>query len=116
MYENKLLDLSIEFAVAIVNLVDSVKTPKSLYLLDQLGRAGTSVGANIHEAQYAQSKKDFISKMYISYKEATETEYWIKLLTETEYFTEAEGSSLLTDCVELKQILTAILKSAKRSV
>ena len=76
------------------------------------------VGRNIERLRKAQGikQKDFISKMYISYKEATETEYWIKLLTETQYFTKEEGSSLLTDCVELKQILTAILKSAKRSV
>ena len=59
MSENKLLDLSFEFAVAIVNLVDGVTAPKSSYMTDQLARAGTSVGANIHEAQYAQSKKDF---------------------------------------------------------
>ena len=57
MAENKLLDLSLEFAVAVVNLVDGVKTPKSSYMLDQLARAGTSLGANIHEAQYAQRKK-----------------------------------------------------------
>ena len=94
----------------------SSKRKKEYVLSKQFLRSATSIGANVHEANNAQSKKDFISKMYISYKEATETEYWIKLLTETEYFTEAEGSSLLTDCVELKQILTAILKSAKRSV
>ena len=61
MSENKLLDLSFEFAVAIVNLVDGVTAPKSSYMTDQLARAGTSVGANIHEAQYAQSKKDFVA-------------------------------------------------------
>ena len=59
MSDNKLLDLSFEFAVAIVNLIDSVSAPKSSYMTDQLARAGTSVGANIHEAQYAHSKKDF---------------------------------------------------------
>ena len=63
MSENKLLDLSFEFAVAIVNLVDGVTAPKSYYMTDQLARAGTSVGANIHEAQYAQSKKDFVAKL-----------------------------------------------------
>lgn len=62
MSENKLLDLSFEFAVAIVNLVDGVTAPKSSHMADQLARAGTSVGANIHEAQYAQSKKDFVAK------------------------------------------------------
>ena len=63
MTENKLLDLSFEFAVAIVNLVDGVTAPKSSYMTDQLARAGTSVGANIHEAQYAQSKKGFCSEV-----------------------------------------------------
>ena len=64
MSENKLLDLSFEFAVAIVNLVDGVIAPKSSYMTDQLARAGTSVGANIHEAQYAQSKKDFVARFH----------------------------------------------------
>lgn len=66
MTENKLLDLSLEFAVSIVNLVDGVTAPKSSYMTEQLARAGTSIGANIHEAQYAQSKKDFISKLEIA--------------------------------------------------
>ena len=65
MSDNKLLDLSFEFAVAIVELVNNVKAPKSSYMTDQLARAGTSIGANIHEAQYAQSKKDFVSKFEI---------------------------------------------------
>ncbi|MBO4278152.1 MAG: four helix bundle protein, partial [Clostridia bacterium] len=63
MSENKLLDLSFEFAVAVVNLSDSIKTPKSSYMIDQFARAGTSVGANIHEAQYSHSKADFIAKL-----------------------------------------------------
>ena len=83
MSENKLLDLSFEFAVAIVNLVDGVTAPKSSYMTDQLARAGTSVGANIHEAQYAQSKKDFIAKLEIALKESNETSYWLKLMYET---------------------------------
>ena len=83
MSGNKLLDLSFEFAVAIVNLVDSVTAPKSSYMTDQVARAGTSVGANIHEAQYAQSKKDFIAKLEIALKESNETSYWLKLMYET---------------------------------
>ena len=83
MSENKLLDLSFEFAVAIVNLVDGVTTPKSSYMTDQLARAGTSVGANIHEAQYAQSKRDFVAKLEIALKESNETSYWLKLMYET---------------------------------
>ena len=115
--ENVILEKSFAFSVRAVRAYQHLASEKKEYVLSkQFLRSATSIGANVHEANNAQSKKDFISKMYISYKEATETEYWIKLLTETEYFTEAEGSSLLTDCVELKQILTAILKSAKRSV
>ena len=70
MSVNILLDLSFDFAVAVVNLVDSVTALKSSYMTDQLVRAGTSVGANIHEAQYAQSKKDFIAKLEIALKES----------------------------------------------
>lgn len=62
MSENRLLELSFQFAVAVVNLVDNITVPKSSYMINQLARAGTSVGANIHEAQYAQSKKDFYCK------------------------------------------------------
>ena len=75
MSDNMLLDLSFEFAVAIVSLIDGVSSPKSSYMTDQLARAGTSVGANIHEAQYAHSRKDFISKLEIALKEASETGY-----------------------------------------
>ena len=115
MSENKLLDLSFEFAVAIVNLVDGVTAPKSSYMTDQLARSGTSVGANIHEAQYAQSKKDFVSKMSIALKEAAETEYWIKLLYISEYIDDKMSSSLLDDCLEIKRILIASINTAKEN-
>lgn len=83
MSENKLVDLSFEFAKSIVELVDNIKVSKSAYMTDQLARAGTSVGANIHEAQYAHSKADFIAKLEIALKEANETSYWLRLLFET---------------------------------
>ena len=83
MSENRLLELSFQFAVAVVNLVDNITVPKSSYMINQLARAGTSVGANIHEAQYTQSKKDFIAKLEIALKESIETSYWLKLLFET---------------------------------
>ena len=91
--ENKLVDLSFEFAKSIVKLVDNIKTPKSSYMIDQLARAGTSVGANIHEAQYAHSKADFIAKLEIALKEANETSYWLKLLFETGRINEIEYQS-----------------------
>ena len=114
--DNVILKKSFAFSVRMVRAYQHLSETKREYVLSkQLLRAATSIGANVHEANNAQGKKDFIAKMYIAYKEATETEYWIKLLTETNYFTDAEGKSLLADCVELKQILTAILKSAKKS-
>ena len=117
MKDNLILDKSFAFSVRVVRAYQHITELKREYILSkQLLRAATSIGANAHEANNAQSKKDFIAKMYVAYKEATETEYWIRLLTETNYFTDAEGKSLLADCVELKQILTAILKSAKGSV
>ncbi|MBQ6421218.1 MAG: four helix bundle protein [Clostridia bacterium] len=88
MSDNKLLDRSFEFAVAIVNLIDGVSAPKISYMTDQLARAGTSVGANIHEAQYAHNKKDFITKLEIALKEANETSYWLKLMFETKRINE----------------------------
>ena len=113
MSENKLLDLSFEFAVAIVNLIDGVTAPKSSYMIDQLARAGTSVGANIHEAQYAQSKKDFISKLEIALKESNETSYWLKLMFETKridvksyQYTEKLGGNI-------RRLLIASCKTAK---
>ncbi len=75
MSENKLLDLSFEFAVAVVTLVDSITMPKSAYMIDQLARSGTSVGANIHEAQYAQSKKDFVAKLEFALKKPEVTHF-----------------------------------------
>ena len=78
MSENKLLDLSFEFAVSIVNLVDRVTAPKSTYMTNQIARSGTSVGANIYEAQYAQSKKDFVAKLEIALKESNETSYMLR--------------------------------------
>ena len=83
MADNKLLELSYEFARSIVNIVDGVSTPKSSYMINQLARAGTSVGANIHEAQYAHSKADFTAKLEIALKEANETSYWLRLLFDT---------------------------------
>ena len=79
MAENKLADLSTEFAIQILKLTENIKGHYSLS--NQLERSGTSIGANIHEAQYAQGKKDFVSKLEIALKEASETGYWLELTT-----------------------------------
>ena len=116
MSENKLLTLSFEFSVAIVMLVDSVTVPKSSYMTDQLARAGTSVGANIHEAQYAHSKKDFIAKLEIALKEANETSYWLKLMHETNRIDSASYEQAEKLCGNIRRLLIASCKTAKENM
>ena len=115
MSENKLLDLSFEFAVAIVNLVDGVTAPKSSYMTDQLARAGTSVGANIYEAQYAQSKKDFVAKLEIALKESNETSYWLKLMYETKRINSDSYKQIEKLCGNIRRLLIASCKTAKET-
>ena len=115
MSENKLLDLSFEFAVAIVNLIDNISVPKSSYMINQLARAGTSVGANIHEAQYAQSKKDFIAKMEIALKESNETSYWLKLMYETKRIDIHTYQYTEKLCGNIRRLLIASCKTAKEN-
>ena len=107
-------DKSFDFAVLIVNLCKYLQTEKREYILSkQLMRSGTSIGANVAEAQQAQSKPDFISKMNIALKESYETDYWIRLIYATEYVTQNMFESMIEDCRELEKLLIAITKSAK---
>ena len=116
MKENVLIDKSIAFAARIVKLHDFlVKNKKALTIAKQIIRSGTSIGANINEANYGQSPADFISKMHIALKETAETEYWIKLLLMSEYIDEKMSSSLLDDCLEIKRILIASINTAKNN-
>lgn len=115
MSENKLLDLSFEFAVAIVKLVDGITTPKSSYMTDQLARAGTSVGANIHEAQYAQSKKDFVSKLEIALKESNETSYWLRLMYETKRIDITTYQYAEKLCGNIRRLLIASCRTSKEN-
>ncbi len=85
MRNDKLSVQSMDFAVQIINLVKSLKEKRESIISNQIGRSGTSIGANIHEAQYAQGTKDFISKFEIALKEASETGYWLELLYRTKY-------------------------------
>ena len=80
----------------------------------QLLRAGTGIGANVAEAEQAQSRPDFISKMNIALKEAVETNYWLRLLHASDYLSETEFSSIHNDCTELERMLTAIIKTSKQ--
>ncbi len=116
MKENILIDKSIDFAARIVKLHDYlVINKKGLTIAKQIIRSGTSIGANINEANYGQSPADFISKMHIALKETAETEYWIKLLNKTEIIDDKSCASLLTDCIEIKKILVASINTAKEN-
>jgi len=112
--KNVILDKTLDFSVRTVNLCKYLRSDKSEYVMSkQLLRCGTSIGANAHEATNGQSNRDFLSKMYIAYKEATETEYWLILLIRTEYLTPEQGNSILSDCIEIKRILASIIKTSK---
>ena len=113
MKENKLVELSMEFAVDIINLVKFLKSSHETIIANQIGRSGTSIGANIHEAQYAQGKKDFISKLEIALKEASETGYWLELAYRTNYI-DAQQYKILSDkCATLRVMLVSSCRTAK---
>ena len=116
MRENKLAELSMEFSVEIINLVKLLKSNHESIVSNQIGRSGTSIGANIYEAQYAQGKKDFISKLEIALKEASETGYWIELLYRTNYINEQTYKNLSSKCASLRVMLIASCKTAKENV
>ena len=111
MTDNILVDLSMDFSVKIVNLCDSIKG-KSV-LTNQLLRSATSIGANIHEANYAHSRADFISKMQIALKECYETEYWLKLFVKTGIIDDNTYKKLKNDCGKIRKILISSVKTAK---
>ena len=114
MNENIIADKSLEFAVRIVNLYKYLTEQKREFVLSkQLLRCGTSIGANISEAQKAQSRADFQAKMYIAYKEANETDYWLRLLYKTDYLSEKEYTDIENDIKEVLAILTTITQKLK---
>ena len=115
MKENKLVELSMDFSVDIINLVKFLKSNHETIIANQIGRSGTSIGANIHEAQYAQGTKDFISKFEIALKEARETGYWLELLYRTKYIDEQTFKALSFKCTSLRVMLIASCKTAKEN-
>ena len=110
MTDNILIDLSMDFAISIVNMCESIKG-KSV-LTNQILRSGTSIGANIREALYGHGKNDFIAKLQIALKECSESEYWIELLIESGYY---DDKSILDNCIELKKILISSINTAKKN-
>ena len=107
---------SFRFSIRIVNLYKYLIAEKKEYVLSkQLLKCGTSIGANITEAQQGQSRADFISKLSIALKEAYEADYWLRLLYSTEFLSEAAFSSIIKDCQEIEKMLTSIIKTAKNT-
>ena len=117
MKENKLIELSKMFAVDIVNLCTDIKeNRKGNVLLNQLLRSGTSIGANIHEANYASSKADFINKFQIALKECYETDYWLGLFKDTHMITTTEYDSLYGQCSKIRKLLISSITTAKSNM
>ena len=115
MVNDKLSNLSMDFAVQIINLVKYLKEQRETIISNQIGRSGTSVGANIREAKYAHGTADFISKMQIALKEANETGYWLELLYKTNYIGEEQYNFLESKCKSLRAILVSSINTAKNN-
>ena len=116
MSESKLRNLSMDFSVQIINLVKELKSKHETVISNQIGRSGTSIGTNIYEANYAQGKKDFISKLEIALKEASETGYWLELLHRTGYIDDTAFNSLSDQCTSIRVMLVASCKTAKQNL
>ena len=113
--DNSIAEKSMEFAVRVVGLYRYLSEKKRECVMSkQVLRSGTSIGANVREANSAQSKADFIAKMSIALKECDETGYWLELLSRTGFLSREEYISVESDCRELFAMITAILKSARR--
>ena len=113
MSKSKLQDMSIDFAVSIINLVKELKLKKENIISNQIGRSATSIGANIREAQYAHGKADFVSKLQIALKEANETGYWLELLHKTNYIDEETYRNLDLSCTSIRVMLISSVNTVK---
>ena len=110
---NIIADKTIGFSLSIIKYCEVLENQKKYIIARQLLRSATSIGANVFEAQNAESKADFIHKMSIALKEANETQYWLLLLRRAEYMSEEEFASLHLDIEELLRLLTSIIKTSK---
>ena len=113
MSDSKLCTQSMDFAVSIIQLVKQLKAKRESIISNQIGRSGTSIGANIREAQYAHGKADFIAKLQIALKEANETGYWLELLYRTGYLSESEFKTLDSACTSIRVMLISSVRTAK---
>ena len=115
MSDSKLRTQSMDFAVSIINLVKYLKEKRESIISNQIGRSGTSIGANIREAQYAHGKADFIAKLQIALKEANETGYWLELLYKTNYIGQEQYNFLESKCKSLRAMLVSSINTAKNN-
>ena len=115
LQDSKLRAQSLDFAVEIIKLVKNLKSQHETVISNQIGRSGTSIGANIHEAQYAHGKADFIAKLQIALKEANETGYWLQLLFKTNYIDEQEYKKLDSACTSLRVMLISSINTVKEN-
>ena len=115
MRNDELSRQSMDFAVQIINLVKDLKFKHEAIISNQIGRSGTSIGANIREAQYAHGKPDFIAKMQIALKEANETGYWLELLYKTDYIDEQTYKSLDSACASIRVMLISSINTSKEN-
>ena len=112
--ENIIVNLSFNSALAIIDFTEQIKSLKRFSLADQLFRSGTSIGANVREAQNAESQKDFIHKMKIAAKEADETQYWLELCQESDHL--PSNPQLIKDIQSIIKVLSKIIASTKRNL
>ena len=115
MKNDQLSVQSIDFSISIINLVKNLKAKHESIISNQIGRSGTSIGANIREAQYAHGKADFIAKLQIALKEANETDYWLELLYKTNYIDEQKYKALNDVCTSLRVMLISSINTAKQN-
>lgn len=116
MKDNQLVNLSKSFAISIINLNNSIKSRgTSNAIINQLLRSGTSIGANIHEANYASSRADFINKLQIALKECYETDYWLDIFAQSEIIQKSEYDDLFVQCSKIRKLLIASVKTAKEN-
>ncbi len=115
MKNDQLSVQSMDFSISIINLVKNLKTKHESIISNQIGRSGTSIGANIREAQYAHGKLDFIAKLQIALKEANETDYWLELLYKTNYIDEQEYKKLNNACTSIRVMLISSINTAKQN-
>ncbi len=116
MKNNILINLSKAFSIDTINLITEINNPKAKVLINQLLRSATSVGANIHEGNYASSKLDFINKFQIALKECYETEYWLQIFKETNILSESDYNNLYSQCNKIRHLLISSITTAKNNL